>query len=215
MDGDGSIQVNHWRKKYLQYRLVIKLKYCPENFFMLNVIKKNIGGKVKIHKNNILWVVDSLKDILNIIQIFNYYPPMTSRLAAQLSFMHNCYMQKDVDWYLNNRNKKYDIRKSFININSIYFKEWLSGFIEAEGCFSIRRLGNHSFSIGQKDDKYLIEFIKKIFNIQSQVRNPVNKFWVVETYRKSTLIDILNHCKTYPLLGEKILSLKKLESSFY
>src|SRR6266498_5414355 len=26
MDGDGSIQVNHWRKKDLQYRLVIKLQ---------------------------------------------------------------------------------------------------------------------------------------------------------------------------------------------
>jgi hypothetical protein len=26
MDGDGSIQVNHWRSRYLQYRLVIKLK---------------------------------------------------------------------------------------------------------------------------------------------------------------------------------------------
>lgn len=25
-EGDGSIQVNHWRKKNLQYRLVIKLK---------------------------------------------------------------------------------------------------------------------------------------------------------------------------------------------
>ena len=25
MDGDGSIQVNHWRKQSLQYRLVIKL----------------------------------------------------------------------------------------------------------------------------------------------------------------------------------------------
>ena len=26
IDGDGSIQVNHWRKKYLQFRLVIKSK---------------------------------------------------------------------------------------------------------------------------------------------------------------------------------------------
>ena len=31
MDGDGSIQVNHWRKKDLQYRLVIKL---PEYLFI-------------------------------------------------------------------------------------------------------------------------------------------------------------------------------------
>jgi len=36
MDGDGSIQVNHWRKKDLQYRLVIKLRHCSENVEMLN-----------------------------------------------------------------------------------------------------------------------------------------------------------------------------------
>ena len=29
IDGDGSIQVNHWKKKSLQYRLVIKLKHEP------------------------------------------------------------------------------------------------------------------------------------------------------------------------------------------
>src|SRR5579871_5776796 len=47
MDGDGSIQVNHWRKKSLQYRLVIKLRYCIENMNMLNIIKDSIGGKVR------------------------------------------------------------------------------------------------------------------------------------------------------------------------
>jgi len=52
MDGYGSIQVNHWRKKSIQYRLIIKLKYCSENLFMLTLICKNIGGKMRIIKNN-------------------------------------------------------------------------------------------------------------------------------------------------------------------
>jgi hypothetical protein len=52
MDGDGSIQVNHWRKKSLQYRFVIKLKYCPENIVILNLIKDTIGGSVNIIKND-------------------------------------------------------------------------------------------------------------------------------------------------------------------
>ena len=38
MDGEGSIQVNHWNKKYLQYRLVIKLKNLKENYEMLKII---------------------------------------------------------------------------------------------------------------------------------------------------------------------------------
>jgi cytochrome c oxidase subunit 1 len=35
MDGDGSIQVNHWNHKYLQFRLVIKLKNTKANYNML------------------------------------------------------------------------------------------------------------------------------------------------------------------------------------
>jgi hypothetical protein len=31
MDGDGSIQVNHWRNKVLQFRFVIKLKNTQAN----------------------------------------------------------------------------------------------------------------------------------------------------------------------------------------
>jgi hypothetical protein len=48
MDGDGSIQVNHWRKKSLQYRLVIKLSNLISNYNMLIKIAKVIGGSVKI-----------------------------------------------------------------------------------------------------------------------------------------------------------------------
>ena len=48
MDGDGSIQVNHWKFKSLQYRLVIILKNCSENVTMLNIIAKTIGGSVRL-----------------------------------------------------------------------------------------------------------------------------------------------------------------------
>jgi len=47
IDGDGSLQVNHWRKKKLQFRLVVKLADKPLNFEMLNLIAKNYGGFVQ------------------------------------------------------------------------------------------------------------------------------------------------------------------------
>jgi len=47
MDGDGSIQVNHWKKSILQFRLVIKLSNTNANFNMLNTISNVIGGNVK------------------------------------------------------------------------------------------------------------------------------------------------------------------------
>ena len=72
MDGKGSIQINHWRHKNLQYRLVIKLKYNIENLSMLNLIKSHIGGNVKIIGDNkfIIWVVNDKKQIKKIVQIF-------------------------------------------------------------------------------------------------------------------------------------------------
>lgn len=237
MDGDGSIQVNHWRKKCLQYRLVIKLRNCNENVSMLNLISIYIGGKVKIlpNKDFVLWVVDSKKSILKIILIFNKFPPLTSRLKSQLNFMLECIERNDIEWYFNTRNSKYFLFKQYNNLDKLnavekikftnhfssydfydfkslpYFNEWLSGFTEAEGCFSIRKNNYHSFSIGQKNDKYLIDVIRSHFKIQSLTRKKNNDFWVIETYRKSTFSNIIKHFTTYPLLGEKLISFNKFK----
>jgi len=66
--------------------------------------------------------------------------------------MLECINKNDVEWYLVNRDNKYLIQENYIDTNVPYFSEWLSGFIEAEGCFSIRNSNNHSFSI----DKMMI-----------------------------------------------------------
>jgi hypothetical protein len=218
MDGDGSIQINHWRYKNLQYRLVIKLKYCSENLKLLNLIGKHIGGRVRIIGENkfVIWVVDSRKQIQKIIKIFIKYPPLTTRLRAQLAFIKECFEQNNVEWYLNARDKKYfNYNVNILNIDNSYFNEWLSGFIEAEGCFSIRTTSNnHSFSIGQNDDKIVLDKIKNHFNITNQIRKINDRFWFIEVYKKSTLINIINHCIEYPLLGEKILPFTKFRDLF-
>lgn len=219
MDGDGSIQVNHWKFKSLQYRLVIKLKNCSENVTMLNIIAKTIGGSVRLvdrHKF-VIWVLNNKKDIYKVIQIFKFYPPLTSRLRAQLAFMLDCFRKEDIIWYLNNRQYKYILYKinKPLEINKSYFNEWLSGFIEAEGCFSIRKVhNNHSFSIRQKNDKYILDSIKEHFNITNKIINKNNDFWSLEVYKKSVLIDIINHCTKFPLLGEKTLSFDKFKDLF-
>ena len=81
--------------------------------------------------------------------------------------------------------------------------------MEAEGCFSIRKSNNHSFSIGQNDDIYLIDAIKQYFEVINKVRNPYRKFYFIEIYKKEVLLKIITHCANYPLLGEKLESLKK------
>jgi hypothetical protein len=220
MDGNGSIQVNHWRKRNLQYRLIIKLKYSVENVKMLYMIKKDIGGMViKIHRKEnecIIWVVDNKKVLSNIIKIFEKYPPITYRLNAQLIFLKSCLVHNSINLYFGQRNNKYVSTILFNqNLKCDYFNEWLSGFIEAEGCFSLRKNNSHSFSIGQKNEKELIEYIKMYFAIQTKLRYKKNDFWFIETYRKSTLLNIIKHCDNYPLLGQKLISFNKLKKEYY
>jgi len=222
MDGDGSIQVNHWRLKSLQYRIVIKLSNIKSNYDMLIRIAKIIGGSVRITGNNndIIWVVNKKETIQEIITIFDIYPLLTSRKLCQLEFLKKCLNDNSIDLYLSNRKSKYTnqstiIKNSYLNSeynNSIlphYFKEWFSGFVEAEGCFSIRVSNNHSFSIGQNDDYHLINIIKHYLGSTNAVRNPYSNFYSLEIYKKDTLINIIHHFNNYPLLGEKWESLQK------
>ena len=214
MDGDGSIQVNHWRHKNLQYRLVIKLSNLVSNYNMLVTIAKVIGGKVRVSGGYVLWVVDNKTEISEIIKIFEVYPPLTSKKTCQLKFLKDCMEHDCISTYLLNRNNKYDSQNLIVNSlfnTPPYFKEWFAGFVEAEGCFSLRVNGYHSFSIGQNDDKYLIEAIKTLLNIKNIVRNPYDKFYSIEVYKKETLLYIIKYFYEYPLMGEKLESFSKFE----
>jgi hypothetical protein len=127
--------------------------------------------------------------------------------------MKDCLWHNNVDIYLRERNNKYLVNDTLLFIkDDSYFKEWLSGFIEAEGCFSIRKNNYHSFSIAQKDEEELINSIKLYFDIQSKVRKTKGNMWSVETYRKSTLLNLINHCNEFPLLGDKLLSFDKFKT---
>lgn len=225
MDGDGSIQVNHWRKKNLQYRLVIKLKYTQPNHNMLQLISKYIGGYVRIitnkNKSEVLWIENNKKNIIKIIEIFKVYTPLTFRLFHQLKFLNDCLLNNDVHLYLKNRNKKYNqLGYRFLSIEELiklpHWNEWLSGFIEAEGCFSIRKIGTFSFSIGQKNEQILLQAIKKFFDIKSEVkhRKKTIDFFILETYNKNNIFKICNHLKKYHLLGEKAISLNRICDKF-
>lgn len=221
MDGDGSIQVNHWRYKSLQFRLVIKMANEPGNVNMLKLIEKTIGGYVSFPKSkgitNVIWKTDDRKVIQSIFSIFELYPPLTSRLTCQLAFLKECLAHNSVELYLQNRESKYlsqsHIIKQFNNSFTItrpyYFNAWLSGFIEAEGSFVLRTTSYPSFSIGQNNDKYLISAINRHFGGVNKILNKHKTFYTLEIYRKSVLQDIAKHFKDYPLIGHKEVSYKK------
>lgn len=218
MDGDGSIQVNHWRKKNLQFRLVIKLANLPENVNMLKLISNCIGGYVSFPKSkgvtNVIWKTDDRKIILSILSILEQYPPLTSRLILQLEFLKECLAHNSVEKYLQTRNSKFFDQSNLIDkLNNnfkkpSYFNGWLSGFVEAEGSFVLRTKGYPSFTIGQNNDLYLINLINQQFNGINKVLIKNKNFYVIEIYRKSLLLNIGAHFVDYPLLGYKDLSYK-------
>ncbi len=190
MDGDGSIQVNHWREKSLQFRLVIKLKNTSANVLMLKEISTVVGGHVKEIKGFVLWVENHKTQILKIISIFNSYPPLTTRLQCQLIFLEKFLLNPtNIECYFESRSLKYQKVSSLHNFmisqnlcERTYFTAWLSGFIEAEGCFCIRESKTHSFSISQKTDSYLLENIKKYFQAINKVRLINKDFFLLEIF---------------------------------
>lgn len=221
MDGDGSLQVNHWRNQNLQYRIIIKLSNLESNVRMLKLIHIQFKGHIRYSKDSkyVIWVLDNKKDIINTIKTFEKFPPLTSRLICSLNFLNLCLENNNIEIYLKNRNFKYLNQNSIIkeNLNRClpnYFNSWLSGFIEAEGCFSIRKSNNSSFSIGQNNDEYLLNLIKKHFTASNIIRKPYNnkEFYLLEIYRKEVLKKIIKHCEVYPLLGAKYDSLLKFKT---
>lgn len=227
-EGNGSIQVNHFRYKNLEYRLVIKLKYNIENYNMLILITKVLNGKVLIDKTktNVIWVMNNKEDIINMINnVFDKYPFITKRKQYQLAFLKLCLINNNIDDYLKNRNSKYNkliyikyesINKYIFDINNNYllnlkyFNEWLSGFIEAEGCFSIRKNNKtRSFSISQNHELLLISFIRDYLCKSNNKIRLVNNTYILETYNNLSHNLIINHINLYPLLGFKRISFNK------
>lgn len=173
IDGDGSFQVNHWRKRILQFRLVVKLFDHPLNVTILTLLSKTYGGNVSHGKDNnkkyVQWIVNNKKTFTDsIVPLFIKYPPLTSRMHLQFTFFMKYFLNPNVDLYLLERGDKYNTRSNILPLfvsPPSYFIDWLAGFIEAEGCFCNRTSGTSSFSIAQNYDKYLLEAIRNYFNM--------------------------------------------------
>jgi hypothetical protein len=91
-------------------------------------------------------------------------------MRLQYRFFKKYLLNPDVEQYFLERKLKYKDRESIVPLFTeatlpSYFQEWLAGFIESEGSFSSRVRGNHSFSIAQNHDYYLIEAIRNYYGL--------------------------------------------------
>lgn len=214
IDGDGSLQVNHWNRKYLQFRAVIKLKNTSENENILHQLASVTRGFVRkdLKQGFVIWVSDHQTNLNYLLKIFERYPPLTQRIRCQLRFFKDCIIHKNVDQYLKERSFKYNY-SFLINLKPLpdYFSQWLSGFIEAKGCFCVRKNGVRSFSISQKNESTLLMTILKYFqtsHITIQIKKA--QFYIVEFSNKQNLDLVHQHLLTNPLLGAKLQSYRQI-----
>ena len=226
LDGDGSIQVNHWRKRILKFRLIVKLADKPLNYEMLSNIAKVYGGFVRrsIDKKTnsvfVLWVINDKKTFnQKIMPLLEEYMPLTSRMRLQYKFLKKFLLNPDVEQYLIERELKYKNRESIIPLFTdttlpYYFNEWLAGFIEAEGSFNHRFQGNYSFNIGKIYDLYLIESIRNYYGLPHLIfANRTGKvsgipFYVFSVGSQVGTGRVIDHCANL-LQGYKYYQLVK------
>jgi hypothetical protein len=221
IDGDGSIQVNHWRGKSLQFRIAVKLALNVGNVEMLNFIVSQFSGRVRIingnnphKKQEVLWVVDSKAIIVSVLlPIFDLYPPLTTRITLQLRFLRLALAGLSMEEYFQLRSSKYDLRSTITpliipNSLPVYFPGWLAGFIEAGGCFSLRTSGVSTFSLSLQHDRYLMEAIKCYFELHTNnVRESSLQQYTLEVASRAGVRRVLDFSLQYPLQGHKYYQL--------
>jgi hypothetical protein len=157
---------------------------------------------------------------------------LTTRKQCQLKFAISCVENGTRNFVVENRAFMYVDQDKMLEYNDInfvipsYFPAWLSGFIEAEGCFRFnydkRRAMQIStkFTIGQNFEHYLIKAIRDYFSgtvvIQaivskkefSEKRNllGVVKQYYIEMGNIEVKNSIISHLDKYPLMGHKLVT---------
>ena len=234
-DGDGSFVIYKTKNTY---SLAFKISQHKYNKRILYYIKKNIGvGNVNEEKNTNMaqYSVYSREKLKKyIIPIFDKYPLLSRKYFNYKKFKEAFNILENIDLSFKEKNElieKIIILKPDINyinpiwsklinkddIKEIINKEWLIGFIEAEGSFFIsKNILNYTynFSLCQQNDIYLLNAIKRILKIEAHVYySERDKCYYLQTKNKKSLKYIIYFVNGY-LKGVKSLEFKLWKRAF-
>ena len=194
---------------------------------MLNLIKETIGGRVAIERRDryVTWIASNKSDLAKVFAVIAKYPLLTARKQSQLEFVKYCLLEKDIDNFILNRKNKYNKKNEFLDFLSRkelppYFPQWFSGFVEAEGNFSLvfnekGSLRKSAFSIGQNDELHVLNWINSYFNSKNVIIKDKPKkggnynYFRLYLYNAESRKFIFEHFNKYPLLGYKKVSYVK------
>jgi len=174
IDGEGHFYINKKSETVFSFRFEIHLHI--DDKLLLNYICKTLGiGKVYAYGDKCTFVVSNHREVQIIIDLLTKYPLNTTKL---LNFLD---LKKALELYTNSTRTE-DIIKEITNLKNgmnskrtvfkmpdfhipLITNNWLLGFVEGEGSFSVRRGSNKFellFSISQSSkDEILMDAIKQ------------------------------------------------------
>jgi len=220
LEGDGTIYVPKTVRSskgtinYPSIQIVFHLKDLP----LALLIQKELGhGSIsrKKGKNAYIYTVNNFEGLILFISLIN-----GNMKTNKIYVLH-----KLIDWY--NQYKGTFIEKKKLNTDNIMSNAWLSGFIEANGHFSLRSTESSKYlrieckfelSQRQKDHNnnnnlfYLQEIALNIKSVVKSTRNNSNnpQYRIRTTSLKANLA-VVDYLTKYPLFGSKFLDYKDWE----
>ena len=193
-DGDGCFNI-YIDNKGNKINFTFKISQHKRNKRVLHYIKKNLkyGIISKIDSSDMVHYNIRRKDHLEkvILPLFSYLPLKTIKQEKFLLFKQCFYIYNDPL-----KDQKYKLIKiqeliknppliSYFKVPQIRLnKNWLVGFIEADGSFYITSKDKdrlvHGFGITQKYDRIILSEIQKLFGIKAEVKWNKKGFWSLD-----------------------------------
>lgn len=217
-EGEGCIWIPINERDKMNIYPMITLTFNSKDFPLISIIqeKLDIGHIYKVKgKNAYTYRISNLVSLYRLINIINGYirTPKIYKLNKLIDYLNN---------------KGYDINKYPLDLTPLNSNAWLSGFIDADGHFSVRvstdkknRLkriacsleitqsqklidldGNNNFNVLSLIGNYLLCQVKET---KSNYKNPQHR---IRTTSLAGNIVLKNYLLKYPLFTSKFLDSK-------
>nr|YP_010714062.1 LAGLIDADG homing endonuclease [Fuscoporia gilva]WDD39625.1 LAGLIDADG homing endonuclease [Fuscoporia gilva] len=218
-EGDGSFIISKTRKNILQFVIT----QSTEDVKILELIQKTLGfGKIsKQGKRTSRYIVQDIKNIYLLILLFNgniVLPTRKLKFRAFLKDLNDKISKGKIkSSSIFSSNKQVELIKPLdLKILPSLNNSWLSGFTDAEGCFTVSFLSKPSnafrlrYIVTQKGDENLPILSHLIFLFNGgliEAHSAKSNYSYVLTGKKNCY-KIYNYFKNFPLKTKKAYSLE-------
>ena len=202
IDGDGSLLVN--KNGYATIEITLHERDVQTLYKIKDLLQGKVNSRVKTKAYR--WRINNYNLLLNI------YINLNSKLLTENKYLQLCkFYIALTNNYNSSKSKKIleaagfaelTIPKLSSSVESSIKSGWLSGFIDAEGYFSIRNKYTLTISISQKN-KLILEKIQEVIKIGNIYLDTSNNVYSLVISDLQGIKYLLSYFKQYPLQTSK------------